>query len=486
MFGRLSLCVFLLVQQSFGISLDQLQTDLRSRGFQGVYNWTTKADTAFENALGNGGPLTLFVPNDAAVKNSTFTNIAGLLLYHLVPNGLWTNNTLGTIANHSILTTALTGHQLSFLENARPAVLACGVPEQDLGTGQIEVYNQDAPTIVSKTIVNHDLNIVYHVLNRVIDVPFSYPAWIGVLGSSWHNVALTAGMSDDSIGALQGYTFFVFQDSAYTTDLNAHLANETSIQVFNNHVILGKTIWYNLFETQNYTNQHGAQIKFTLDTDTLEYIVSAGQSNARIIRSDIVTDNGVIHIIDKTLWDVSLPANSSQTTTTSPQTSATTTSGAPTETQTSSSSGSSAGALAGRIIGSVIGGLILLVLIFLLFRHWQRKRKQPETVSEKEEPIDWESVAPTSASRPFTPLRRGASAGAIPPSNSPPSTTSGTSSTRPFSPLRREVVAPPAPANAPRIRDGLSDELVDDLLNRLAARIDPHDGQADPPVYRST
>lgn len=177
----------------------------------------------------------LLLVDRVIVTNVTIGDATATLLYHLIPGGMFTVDKLGTGANHSILTTLLTGHGRTFLEGNRPAVIACGNPK---GDGQIEVYNQEAPTLVTQTKVNTELNIVYHVLNRIIDFPFNYPAWIATIGNSWHSVAQSSGNSDDQIGAMLGYTFFVFDDTSYQSDLSAHLSNESSLQIFNNHVRL--------------------------------------------------------------------------------------------------------------------------------------------------------------------------------------------------------------------------------------------------------
>lgn len=69
-------------------------------------------------------------------------------------------------------------------------------------------------------------------------------------------------------------------------------------------VVLGQTFWYNSFETQTWTTASGNNLTFTLDQNTLDYTVTVGQSAALIVRSDITTDNGVIHQIQGTLWDI--------------------------------------------------------------------------------------------------------------------------------------------------------------------------------------
>ena len=156
-----------------------------------------------------------------------------MLLYHLITNDEWTVDKLGTIGNHSILTTALTGHSRDYLENGRPSVIAAGNPH---GDGQIEIYNQGSSTVVSQTKQNTNLNILYHVINRIMDFPTNYPAAASLLTPQFQKTAQSAGYSDDVIGATSGYTFFAFDDAAFNQDVNAHLATESAKSIFLNHV----------------------------------------------------------------------------------------------------------------------------------------------------------------------------------------------------------------------------------------------------------
>ena len=62
--------------------------------------------------------------------------LGAMLLYHLVP-GTWNVGDLGSGPNHTIMTSSLQGHNVSFLEGDKSQVIACGS-----SVAGFEIYNQ--------------------------------------------------------------------------------------------------------------------------------------------------------------------------------------------------------------------------------------------------------------------------------------------------------------------------------------------------------
>lgn len=172
-----------------------------------------------------------FLPlvQEQLLKNEDTTFLGALLLYHLVP-GTWTQSDLGTGPNHSILTTELTGHSLSFLEADRPQVFACGVP----GNSGIGIYNQADQTSVLSTVSFQGITI--HTINHIIKFPGPYTSLMTLLGmNEFLKLQQSAGASDSYMDNARGYTVFAFSDSAYQ-DATSQISNVGPQAISNNHV----------------------------------------------------------------------------------------------------------------------------------------------------------------------------------------------------------------------------------------------------------
>ena len=150
-------------------------------------------------------------------------------MYHLVP-GTWTADALGTGPNHSILSTELTGHQLTFLEGDRPQVIACGIP----ASNGINIYNQALQTVVLSTNTYQSFTI--HTINHVISFPGAYSSEMSTLGvDQFVNLQQSAGVSNSSLDSAHGFTIFVFTDTAFQNSVS-NVSTASPQALFNNHV----------------------------------------------------------------------------------------------------------------------------------------------------------------------------------------------------------------------------------------------------------
>ncbi|KAL1746142.1 hypothetical protein HDZ31DRAFT_81452 [Schizophyllum fasciatum] len=119
-----------------------------------------------------------------------------------------------------------------------------------------------------------------------------------------------------------GYTIFAPSNEGFIaagTQLASYAKNDTAFDVLmENHVINGTTIYSSeLFPPptpdgitiegkllQNYTSGAGETLSFTAN-DTGRYIWSGDppEASARILHTDILTNNGVVHVISNVLFN---------------------------------------------------------------------------------------------------------------------------------------------------------------------------------------
>lgn len=92
-----------------------------------------------------------------------------------------------------------------------------------------------------------------------------------------------------------------------------HGVRAVPILTTNLQIITGQTVWYSTFTSANYTSASGHPLIFTL-ANSGDYVVTIGVSSATIVRSDILTNNGVIHQIDGVLWDTTVSTIESSST----------------------------------------------------------------------------------------------------------------------------------------------------------------------------
>lgn len=238
--------------------------------------------------------------------------LSSLLQYHLAP-GTWREEDLRSDMNHTIITTTLQGSHTASLESGSPQVIACGV-----GPRGIEIYNQRQPTVVLATYL-HD-NFTVHVLNAVMAIPASYSTAMKTIGLTQIDaLRIIAGGPD--LDDASGFTLFAPTDDAFVS-ASAEVSTLSPRSVFDDHVrptdrigvfcrlttlavqiILGRTVYSSAFRNQTYTSSSGLEYSFS--HSGAGSTVALNGTTATIIRSDYLTNNGVIHTIDKVLFNAS-------------------------------------------------------------------------------------------------------------------------------------------------------------------------------------
>ncbi|KAJ3528385.1 hypothetical protein NM688_g8006 [Phlebia brevispora] len=264
----------------------------------------TTQPTFFSLISDTSTPRTLFVPDDTAFikPNTNFFGypfeandtayLASLLLYHLIP-GAWTSDDLGVGLNHTVVPTTLEGRNLSFLESDEAQSIAMGY-----SVNAVEIYNQYQTTT---TQVSFEFgNLTIYTINSIIGIPGPFSFGTNFLGLNQFAILQNSSGSPE-LDNQHGLTVFAPSDQAFDA-VRSQLSSLSPADVFANHIIVGRTVYYPDFQADVYTASSGFNYTLTLTPDQ-GYTVTLNNVTANILRSDFLTNNGVIHIIDSVFWN---------------------------------------------------------------------------------------------------------------------------------------------------------------------------------------
>lgn len=259
------------------------------------------------------GNWTLFAPSNQAFNSapinltSNSTSIWDLLSYHVV-SGNFTDQT-SPYPNITLGRTLLNDSSLVRLEGNESQVLAWSK-----GSNGIFVLNNGTTvSVVNKTSYQ---NLQVLVIDSVLQIPQNLSDTIS--NSTYDLTTLAGGLSSITIPTpnsptllnvlnnASGITLFAPNNSALATAscIGSLLPNSTAlIALFGNHVINGTTVYSPAFTNgNNYTSASGEPFAFKTNSSGV-YVSSGGSNWAHIMRSDVLTSNGVVHVIDSVLLD---------------------------------------------------------------------------------------------------------------------------------------------------------------------------------------
>lgn len=248
--------------------------------------------------------LTLFAPNDAAFQASGLTTTAAItalskdqvkniLLYHVlyspvsssaVPSGL---NSLQT-ANQGVAYINKTSSGQIYLNNAK-------VTQADIQTANGVVHIIDrvltpsTGTLLATIQNNPKLTLLSAAVSRVAS---SNPSLLAALNSSSSATTFTVFAPNDDAFIAAGYK---------TTAALDAVSPQTLTSLLSYHVISGVSLAYQLQAGSLSTLLTGSKLTIAVTNGTATVKGNKNPTAASIKSADLITTNGIIHIIDQVL-----------------------------------------------------------------------------------------------------------------------------------------------------------------------------------------
>jgi len=281
----------------------------------------------FVNSTGTGNQLlaslsdqnknfTIFAPNDDAFSdapddiNSDPDALTNVVAYHVV-FGHFQNVT--DYPNTTIGRTALGDPSVVMLEGNKNQVVAWA----RRGDGQVHVLNQNRTNDPQVVQVTSYQNVDIYVIDGILDYP-------GDINSTFDATNLTgfANVAQDTevpiwdtgdntienatlnevLYGVRGLTLFVPSNQASTQEIPQISGNQTRLwTILRNHIINGTTVYSSSFDNSTYVSAAGQFLHFS--TNSSGKFVTSGDTTARIMQPDILTKNGVFHLIDRVLMN---------------------------------------------------------------------------------------------------------------------------------------------------------------------------------------
>ena len=241
-------------------------------------------------ALQADGPFTVFAPTDAAfaaagidlsafVTDEEIATLADILTYHVVAGQV-----LSTDLTDGMTATALNGDTLDFTVSADGVTVSGAM-----------VTLADVP---SSNGVIHVIDAVLMPPADLVDIPST------AISTGIHTSLVAALTAANLVSALQAdgpFTVFAPTDAAFTAagiDLDSFVTDEeiaTLVDILTYHVVAGQVLSTDLTDGMTATALNGDTLDFTVSTDAVTV------SGATVTSADVMTTNGVIHVIDAVL-----------------------------------------------------------------------------------------------------------------------------------------------------------------------------------------
>ncbi|KAG9125237.1 hypothetical protein FRC07_008460 [Ceratobasidium sp. 392] len=283
-----------------------LEQALRQSNRSGLANALTQYASTQQGqqvaSILSNGNYTLLAPDDQSLQNADNSTLYALLGYHIL-NGSFPANLVAPARSHSIVPTLLTNTTYVNLGGS-PQVQ---VLEQTAdGNGLVVRRTTGNATVTNSTTYQ---NLIIHPIDTILIPPSDLKAALSSnlvtrapngftqLGGSMQKVGILDSVNDQS-----STTVFAPIDEAFAASNStiSGLSDDQLKSVLQNHVINNNVIYSpQLNSTNTIQSASGAQLNFTNDNG-FNY-VNYNQTRARILRSDVATKNGVVHVIDAVL-----------------------------------------------------------------------------------------------------------------------------------------------------------------------------------------
>ena len=240
------------------------------------------------------GPFTVFAPTDQAFTNAGINlasldtpegkaTLSDILLYHVVSAEVPAKN-----VSDCMLADAANGQKISF-------------------TVGDSVMVNDANVTLTDVISSNGL---IHVIDKVLmptDTPRDIPRTAQCTGI--HDSLVAGVVQAELLETLQGpgpFTIFAPTDQAFIdagidlASFNTPEGKATLSDILQYHVVSGEVPAANVSECMTATAVNGQQLAFTVDGGVMI-------NDANVTLADVVTSNGIIHVIDKVLTPTDAP-----------------------------------------------------------------------------------------------------------------------------------------------------------------------------------
>ena len=241
--------------------------------------------TGLVSTLQGAGPFTVFAPTDQAftdlgidISTLSDSELSKILLYHV-----YDGSVLASAVTDGMMVEMMNGDKVSFgSDGTNVTVGAANVTQEDVAAS----------------------NGIIHVIDKVLMPPTDIPTTAS--GTGIHNTLVNAVVDADLLSTLEGegpFTVFAPTDQAFT-DLGVDLST------------------LNQSELSNILQYHvvGAEVPASAVTDCMSadavnmqpLSFTVGESgvmvnDANVIMTDVISSNGLIHVIDKVLMPTDTP-----------------------------------------------------------------------------------------------------------------------------------------------------------------------------------
>ncbi|KAG8804300.1 hypothetical protein FRB91_011383 [Serendipita sp. 411] len=248
------------------------------------------------------GNHTVFAPNNAAlgaVDPSALANLANILAYHV---------TAGHVDVESLKENTTTVVRSSLA--AEPAVLLPANQSQVIvlskaTNGTLILENDDRNVHTSTNATYQNLQVF--VVDRVLRIPANFSTVVaGQTELSALAGAVTAALPDlvPTLTRAKGLTLFAPVNSAIqaVSEQLGQVNASTLTSILLNHLINGTAVYSTQITENsnlNLTSAGGSPTTFVSNSSGV--FVTSGSSTAKIVKANVLTSNGVIHLIDRVL-----------------------------------------------------------------------------------------------------------------------------------------------------------------------------------------
>ncbi|KAJ3809673.1 FAS1 domain-containing protein [Lentinula lateritia] len=266
----------------------------------------------------SGGNYSILAPNndafsDASALTSDSTLLLDTLAYHILrgsfspSNSSSLNLTSAISPNHTIGRSMLNDSTYVTLEGNASQVVAWTIENS-----AITFLNQASNASVLNSTRINGTGLAVYVLSGILSIP---PSMSSVLTNSSNTTSIagllnstmipSANGTNDTIGnilnAQRGITLFAPSNSAFSAVSSTLPVLEGNLTAFTtvlqNHIINGSTLYSSeIVNGSSMTSAAGEPLTFS--TNSSGTYVTSGSTTAKIISTDMLCMNGVVHVID--------------------------------------------------------------------------------------------------------------------------------------------------------------------------------------------